>query len=81
MLLYEICRRDLAQLHGGDINKAIQAGDYIPRDSDFIRAAFNNGRGTVADMNRYMRDNSIFCVWYDPKTRQLVKKIQEGATA
>lgn len=73
MKLYEIDRSDIRKR--GNYKAAISAGDYILRDDDFIRNAFNFGNGTKKDMNRYMRDNSVFCVWIDASTMQPVKRI------
>lgn len=73
MLIYEIYRDYIRQY--GSIKKAIAAGYYIPRDDDFIKLAFNRGRGTKADMNRYMHDNAGLCVWIDSATGREIKSL------
>ena len=73
MLIYEIDRDYIRQY--GSIKKAIAAGYYIPRDNDFIRRAFNYGRGTKSDMNRYMHDNLRYCVFIDSATGREIKSI------
>lgn len=73
MKLYEIDKADLRK-HGSAKN-AIVAGSYVLRDDDFITCAFNFGHGTIADMNRYIRDNSIFCIWIDASTMQRVYSV------
>lgn len=71
MLVYEIDRKTLREYHG-DVNKIIEAGEYVPRDDEFIRRAFNNGHGTERDFARYREDNKIFCKWYDTTTRAFI---------
>ena len=75
MKLYEVGKPAIRKY--GSAKKAIAAGEYILRDldGDFIRSAFNFGHGTKKDMNRYMRDNAVFCVWIDASTMQPVKSI------
>lgn len=73
MKLYEIDKTDIRK--HGNAKKAIVAGDYVLRDDDFIHSAFNFGNGTKKDMNRYMHDNAVFCVWIDASTMQIVKSI------
>ena len=73
MLLYEIDRTDLKKL--GCIEKVIERGEYIKRDDAFIKGAFSFGNGTNKDMNRYMHDNSVYCVWIDARTGQRVTRI------
>lgn len=73
MLLYEIDRSDIRKC--GSVKAAINAGWYIPRNDEFIKHAFNFGHGTINDMNRYMKDNSCFCVWIDAETMRQVTKI------
>lgn len=64
MLIYEIYREEWRE-YGGDIKKIIAAGAYIPRDDEFIRKAFNFGRGTMQDFKRYIENNRQYCKWYD----------------
>ena len=73
MQLYEIDKNDLRKHKS--ITEAIAAGDYIIRDDQFIVSAFNFGNGTKKDMNRYMKDNSVFCIWIDANTMQRVSKV------
>lgn len=73
MKLYEIDKSDLRE--HGNVKNAIAAGSYILRDDDFVVRAFNFGHGTIADMNRYMRDNAVFCVWIDASTMQRVHSV------
>ena len=73
MILYEIEKSDIRKY--GSVKKAIAAGCYIPRNDEFIKRAFNLGHGTVNDMNRYMKDNSCFCVWIDAETMQQVARL------
>lgn len=71
MLVFEIDKSTLRE-YRGDINKIIEAGDYVPRDDDFVRRAFNNGHGTASDFARYRENNRIFCKWYDTATRAFI---------
>ena len=73
MKLYEIDRADIAA--AGGTRKAIEKGLYIIRDDDFVRRAFNSGKGTKRDMIRYMKDNARFCVWIDAGTMQKVSSV------
>ena len=73
MLLYEICKADLRR-NGGNIARTIAAGEFIPRDNEFMRNAFNFGHGTIKHMNEYMRNNAIYCIWYNPATGETVKR-------
>ena len=73
MLLYEIYKPDLKK--HGSIKKVIAAGEYMERNDDFIKHAFNFGNGTKKDMNEYMKNNSVFCVWIDAKTMKKVNRI------
>ena len=73
MKLYEIDKTDIRKC--GNYRAVISAGEYVLRDDDFIRSAFNFGHGTKKDMNRYMRDNAVFCVWIDASTMQPVRSI------
>ena len=41
--------------------KAIAAGAYNIWTPERVKLAFNFGRGTVKDFNRYMQDNKQFC--------------------
>ena len=65
MLVYEIDTKTLRE-YKNNVNAIIAAGEYIPRNDEFIRRAFNNGHGTIEDFTRYKNDNKIFCKWYDP---------------
>lgn len=47
----------------------------MERNDDFIKHAFNFGNGTKKDMNEYMKNNSVFCVWVDVKTMKKVNRI------
>lgn len=65
MLVYEIDTKTLRE-YKNNVSTIIAAGEYIPRDDEFIRRAFNNGNGTIKDFARYQNDNRVFCKWYDP---------------
>lgn len=71
MLVYEIDKKTLRE-YRGNVDKIIQAGDYVPRDDDFVRRAFNNGHGTERDFARYRENNRAFCKWYDTATRTFI---------
>ncbi len=65
MLVYEIDLKTLRE-YKNNVSAVIAAGEYIPRSDEFIRRAFNNGRGTIKDFVRYRNDNRMFCKWFDP---------------
>lgn len=65
MLVYEIDTKTLRE-YKNNVSVIIAAGEYIPRNDEFIRRAFNNGNGTIKDFARYKNDNRVFCKWYDP---------------
>lgn len=73
MLLFEIHKLDLKKY--GSVKKVIAAGEYIERNDDFVKHAFNFGNGTKKDMNEYIRNNSVFCVWIDAETMKKVNHI------
>lgn len=70
MQLYEICKADLLLKYKNNYKAAINAQEYILRDDNFVKNAFNFGHGTTKDMNRYMKDNCIYCIWIDAYTMQ-----------
>lgn len=71
MLVFEIDRATLRD-YRGDVAQIIAAGEYVPRDDEFIRRAFNYGHGTPADFKKYRDNNRVFCKWYDPATGSFI---------
>ena len=59
MLVYEVSKKAAASC--GGVDKAIAAGFYNTWDAERVKLAFNFGRGTEKDFQRYMRDNKQFC--------------------
>ena len=74
MKLYEIDRKDLKKCKG-NIKQVINQGNYIVRDNNFVKNAFNFRNGTIKHMNEYMKNNSVFCVWYDVETMKRVNHL------
>ena len=73
MLLYELYKPNIRKY--GSVEKLIELELYIERDDEFVKNAFNRGRGTKQSMNEYMRDNRNFCVWIDAETMEQVTRI------
>ena len=71
MLVYEIDRKTLREYHG-DIKAIIRNGEYCERDEEFVKRAFNNGRGTMKHFEEYRENNKIFCKWYDTETGKFI---------
>lgn len=59
MLVYEISKNAVKIC--GSVEKAIAAGAYNTWTRDRVKLAFNFGRGTEKDFERYMQDNKQFC--------------------
>ena len=74
MKLYEVCKSDLRKCKG-NIKQVINQGNYIIRDDNFIKHAFNFGNGSIKHMNEYMKNNSVFCVWYDVETMKKINRL------
>ena len=66
-MLYEISKNILNIMYGGDTpdarQKAIADGYFLEWTKERIRNAFSNGKGTEADLKRYMKDNKQYCVF------------------
>ena len=62
--------RDTARKYG--IEKAIKAGLFTVWTEKRIKGAFNYGRGTKKDFNRFMKDNYCFCIFLDIPENKLL---------
>lgn len=71
MRVYEIDRKTIRE-YKGNIKAIIKDGEFVERDDEFVKRAFNNGRGTMKDFERYCNDNKIFCKWYDTETGKFI---------
>lgn len=71
MLVYEIDRKTIRE-YKGNIDAIIRNGEYCERDDDFVKNAFNNGRGTMKHFKEYRENNKIFCKWYDAETGKFI---------
>ena len=71
MLVYEIDRKTIREYHG-NVKAIIRNGEYVSRDDDFVKKAFNNGRGTMEHFKEYRENNKIFCKWYDAETGKFI---------
>lgn len=65
MLIYEIDRATLKQ-YGGNVQKVIAAGDYIPRGDGFI------SRVGAERFKRYRDNNKHICKWYDAERQAFI---------
>lgn len=68
MKVFEIDKADYKKC-GGNLQKIISEGLYIERNSEFVKNAFNFGNGTEKDFARYIKDNRIFCKFYDAEAK------------
>lgn len=79
MKLYEIDKSDIKRKFNDDYKKAIAAGYYIERNNNFVKNAFNFGKGGLKEIKEYMKNNKVYCVWIDfytlhPVTENNVEK-------
>lgn len=64
-MIIDIYKPTLRIEYGGDVGKAITAGDYTVWTPERIKGAFNFGAGTMADFERYKRNNADLCVFME----------------
>ena len=66
-MFYEISKDILNRMYGGDTpearQKAIADGYFLIWTKELIKNAFNFGKGTEADLKRYMKDNKQYCIF------------------
>lgn len=61
----DIYRPELATEYNGNVKAAICAGAYSVWDKERITGAFNFGRGTQADFERYKKLNSALHLYME----------------
>lgn len=72
MMVYELCRKDLREEFKNDAKKMIRGKMYILWDEERVKHAFNFGNGTMKDFKRYMKDNKIYCRYYDAESKSFI---------
>lgn len=72
MKILELDRRECREEYGGNWARMLEVVRHwaestpcVIWDNEKIRHAFNGGEGTPKDMRRMMRDNRIYCRFYD----------------
>lgn len=61
----DIYRPELVEEYRGNVKAAINAGAYSIWDEERIAGAFNFGRGTQADFERYKKLNSALHLYME----------------
>lgn len=61
----DIYKPILRKEYAGNVKKAIAGGAYTVWTSERIKGAFAFGAGTMADFERYKRDNAEFYIYME----------------
>lgn len=61
----EIDKKILREDYKGNIQQAIQAGDFWDWTSDRIKRTFAFGNGTKSDFKEYMNNNKCYSVFME----------------
>ena len=64
-MIIEIDRKWLREVYKGNLKNLIKAGDYLDWTPDRIKKAFAFGRGTTADLQKYISNNRQYAIFYD----------------
>ena len=69
MEVLELSKNYCKKFYNGSFDKMIEEKDGIIFDNKVIKSAFNSGNGTKKDFKRYMKNNKVFCKYYDLKNK------------
>lgn len=72
MAILELYRRFCREEYNGNFDKMVEEKDGIIFDDERIKRAFNFGNGTAEDMKKHMRNNNMYCRYYDMESHTYI---------
>ena len=72
MKILELSKNYVKKFYNNNFDKAIEALDGVLYDDKRIKHAFNFGRGSNADLLRYIKDNRPYCKYYDLAAKRYI---------
>lgn len=72
MKIIELSRKRCDEDYNGNFKKMIEVKDGLIFDAEITQRAFNFGNGTEKDLKEYIRNNKIFCKYYDLENQKYI---------
>lgn len=65
MKVLELSKNYCNKFYNGNYEEMIKNFDGVLYDDEIIKNTFNFGNGSEKNFNRYMKNNKVFCKYYD----------------
>ena len=72
MKILELDRKEAREIYNNNYKKMIAQNDGVLYDDERIKKAFNFGRGTINDLQRYINNNRQYCRYYDIEDKRYI---------
>lgn len=72
MKILELDRKEAREIYNNNYKKMISQNDGVLYDDERIKKAFNFGRGTINDLQRYINNNRQYCRYYDIEDKRYI---------
>lgn len=72
MKILELDRKQARELYNNNYKKMIAQNDGVLYDDERIKKAFNFGRGTINELQKYINNNRQYCRYYDIEDKRYI---------